>query len=210
MPKLRSNPPRHPEFDPHRALARAAGQGDSAAVGELLKQLLPAMLRVVRQVLGTTHPDAEDVLQEAASGLVEALGTFRHESSVRHFACRVALLTALNARRRFQLRERLTPSAPAGALDAALGDERLRADVLAERRRKVLLELLNELPQAQAEVLALHCVLGYTVAETAEATGVPPNTVRGRLVSAKNALREALSLDTELEEQLRAWSRGAS
>lgn len=197
------------ELDPHWALARAASRGEPASVGALLEHLLPPMLRVVRQVLGTTHPDAEDVLQESAFGLVEALPSFRHECSVRHFACRVALLTALNARRRFQLRERLTPSAPAADIEAIVGDERFRADLLAGRRRAVLLQLLNELPQPQAEVLALHCVLGYTVVETAQATGVPPNTVRGRLVSAKTALRDALALDTELEEQLRAWSQGA-
>jgi RNA polymerase sigma-70 factor (ECF subfamily) len=129
---------------------------------------------------------------------------------VRHFACRVALLTALNARRRFQLRERLTPSATPQQIDQASGDERFRADLLAERRRSILLGLLDELPPAQAEAIAMHCVLGYTVAETAQATGVPPNTVRGRLVSAKAALRQALALDTELKDQLRAWSRGAS
>ena len=38
----------------------------------------------------------------------------------------------------------------------------------------------------------MHCVLGYTVQETAAATGSPLNTVRGRLVSAKAALRQRL------------------
>ena len=197
------------EPDPNWKLARAASQGDASAVGALLERVLPPMLRVVRQVLGTKHPESEDILQEAAFGLVEALPTFRRECSVIHFACRVALLTALNARRRFQLRERLTPNAAPQEVDEFCGDERFRPDILAERRRAVLLGLLDELPRPQAEAIALHCVLGYTVAETAQATGVPLNTVRGRLVSAKAALREALALDTELEEQLRAWSRGA-
>lgn len=211
MPKLRSTaflgPP---EPDPNRPLARAAAAGDADALDTLLGTVLPPMLRVVRQVLGAAHSDAEDVLQEASVGLVEALPTFRHECTVLHFACRVALLTALNTRRRFQLRERLTPSAAPLDLDDVPGDPRVQTDVLAERRRAVLLGLLDDLPQPQAETLALHCVLGYTVEETARATSVPPNTVRGRLVSAKASLREALALDSELEEQLRAWSRGAS
>jgi len=211
MPKLRPTALRgHPEPDPNQPLARAAAVGDAHALGTLLANVLPPMLRVVRQVLGATHSDAEDVVQEAAVGLVEALPTFRHECTVLHFACRVALLTALNTRRRFQLRERLTPGASPLDLDEVAGDTRLQTDVLAERRRAVLLALLDDLPQPQAETLALHCVLGYTVEETARATSVPPNTVRGRLVSAKASLREALALDSELEEQLRAWSRGAS
>jgi RNA polymerase sigma-70 factor (ECF subfamily) len=167
------------------------------------------MLRVVRQILGPAHPDSEDVLQEAAVGLVEALGEFREECTVRHFACRVALLTALNARRRFRLRERLTPHAAPSEVEEMSAVGARQPDQLSERRRAVVLELLNELPQPQAEALAMHCVLGYTVAETAEATGVPANTVRSRLVSAKTQLRSVLADDAELSEQLREWSRGA-
>jgi RNA polymerase sigma-70 factor (ECF subfamily) len=167
------------------------------------------MLRVVRQVLGRYHEDVEDVLQEAACGLIDALPGFRSECSLGHFARRVALLTALNARRRFQLRERLTPNAAPAELDEIEAGHASLAQVLEERRRGAVLQLLNELPQAQAEALAMHAVLGYTVAEIAEATGVVPNTVRSRLVSAKQALRAFLASDAELEEQLRDWSRGA-
>jgi RNA polymerase sigma-70 factor (ECF subfamily) len=179
------------------------------ATRALMRELLPAMLRVVRQVLGAGHPDAEDVLQDAAYALLEALVGFREECTVRHFACRVALLTSLNARRSFLLRERLTPSATPAEVALIVDDDRDQPDRLAERRRAAVLRLLNELPQPQAETLALHCVLGYTVAETAQATGVPANTVRSRLVSAKSLLRDVLSEDGELAEQLREWSRGA-
>lgn len=210
MPRVRPTRSRgQAKSDPSWSLARAASQGDPHATRSLMHEVLPPMLRVVRQILGVAHPDAEDVLQEAAFGLVEALGGFRQECTVRHFACRVALLTALNARRRFRLREQLTPYASPSEMDEMVGDESSQPDQLAERRRAVVLELLNELPQPQAEALAMHCVLGYTVAETAQATGVPLNTVRSRLVSAKASLRDVLAEDAELAEQLREWSRGA-
>jgi len=210
MPDEAPRGPRGPApADPHASFARRAAQGDAAATRALMREVLPAMLRVVRQVLGSRHPDAEDVLQEAAFGMVEALAGFREECTVRHFACRVALLTALNARRRFLLRERLTPSASPEEVEEVSGGSPSAPDQLAARRRAVVLELLNELPQPQAEALAMHCVLGYTVAETAQATGVPPNTVRSRLVSAKALLRGVLAQDAELAEQLREWSRGA-
>ena len=191
------------------ALAQAAAQGDVNAAHSLLESTLPAMLRVVRQILGRQHPDVEDVLQDASSGLLEALPGFRGHSSVRHFACRVALLTALNARRRFQLVNRLTPSHPPSDFEQLASGAQPPAFVLEQRRRDVLLRLLNDLPRAQAEALAMHCVLGFTIAETADAVGAPANTVRGRLVSAKQTLRAALAQDFELEEQLRDWSRGA-
>lgn len=207
MPRV-SGPTNCPPGDPLALLPHACA-GEAAAINELLLQCLPLMLRVVRQVLGRYHDDVEDVLQEAAFGFMEALPSFRAECTLSHFARRVALLTALNARRRFQLRERLTPNVVPEDLEVLGRRELSPAHGLEERRRDAVLQLLNELPQAQAEALALHCVLGFTIAEIAEATGILPNTVRGRLVSAKQTLRAVLADDAELNEQLRDWSRGA-
>ncbi len=73
-------------------------------------------------------------------------------------------------------------------------------------QREALRQLLDELPPEQAEALAMHCVLGCTVEETAAATGVPINTVRGRLVTAKSALRKILAENSELSDLLRGAS----
>jgi RNA polymerase sigma-70 factor (ECF subfamily) len=111
----------------------------------------------------------------------------------------------LNARRRHQLREHLVPRADTDVEDAAATNT--PADAVHEKRWLRGFEaLLDELPAPQAEVIALHCILGYTALETAEVCGVPVNTVRGRLVSAKAALRKRLSADSALEELLRGVS----
>jgi hypothetical protein len=47
------------------ALARAAGEGRADAVRTLIMSVTPAILRTVRGVLGTAHPDVEDVAQES-------------------------------------------------------------------------------------------------------------------------------------------------
>ena len=77
-----------------------------------------------------------------------------------------------------------------------------RRILVASRRRRAVGELLSELPAPQAEALALHCVLGFTVSETAVACGVPENTVRSRLVTAKAALKKRLGEDAALREEL--------
>jgi RNA polymerase sigma-70 factor, ECF subfamily len=209
MPHFSQQQP--PADDPLGPLAEAVQRGDLAATRKLVAVLLPVQLRVVRQVLGVQHPDVEDVLQESAFALLEALAGFRGDSGLRHFAARVALFTAMNARRRVKLRERLVPSMAHDACDDFVSDMASpSAEFLASRRRRALGDLLDELPRAQAEALALHCVLGYTIAETAEAVGAPPNTVRGRLNTAKLALRKRLSEDATLNELLVELERGAS
>lgn len=165
----------------------------------------PSVLRVVRQILGATHPDVADVVQESLFAAIEALEGFEGQCTVRHFLWRVAALTAMNARRRLRLREQITP--PEGAADDFASDEPSPFGItLASRRREAFRSLLDALPAAQSEVLALHCVLGFTIAETAQTTGVPVNTVRSRLLAAKAALRERLHQDPELWELVQGAS----
>ena len=111
-------------------------------------------------------------------------------SHVVHFASRVAVQTAMNVRRR-----------EAAAKRRATGD-RVDLDAIADvlpgarhgsrrpRQRRARPGLLATLPEAQAEALAMHCVLGFTVAEIAEASELPLETVRSRLRLAKNSLRD--------------------
>jgi RNA polymerase sigma-70 factor (ECF subfamily) len=168
-------------------------------------------LRAVRGVLGANHPDVEDITQEAAVGLIQALPTFRAECTVLHFACRIAVLTALAARRQSRARPRIRPesfdetecSEDAKAFSSGQSPVEL---LLAARRRAILRDLCDQLPPAQSEVLVLHCVLGYTVEQVAEATQTPRNTVRSRLRLAKEALRERIRADADIGEALESRS----
>lgn len=200
-------PPPPPAEDDLAELARRALGIDAAAKRRLLTAIAPPVLRVVRQILGRGHPDEDDIVQEALLGTLAGLARFRGESTVRHFARRVALLTALNARRRHALRERIAPSTPLDEASTFAASSPTPAEALdAGRRRESFLRLLDELPPAQAEALALHCVLGHTLEETAELSGVPANTVRSRLGSAKASLRERIENDLSLHELLRGAS----
>ena len=65
-------------------------------------------------------------------------------------------------------------------------------------------QLLCELPEAQAEVLAFHSVLGHTVEETAAALAIPIDTVRSRLRNGLGKLRARVASDAELLKACRA------
>jgi RNA polymerase sigma-70 factor (ECF subfamily) len=168
----------------------------------LLGAVGPPMLRVVRTVLGPHAGDAEDVLQEASEGFLSAIGSFRGECGVLHFACRVAVFSALAWRRRVTFRTAQT--AEDAEMEDRLADPWLSPVELAiaARRREALETLLDELPAPQAEVLVLHCALDFTIEEIAAAVGRPLETVRSRLRLAKRALRERIGGSAELAEIL--------
>jgi RNA polymerase sigma-70 factor (ECF subfamily) len=196
-----SLPARPDELAP---LARAATD-DPDAAATLVGALCGGMLRIVRKVLGRRHPDVDDVTQDAVIALLAALLTFRGECSVEHFANRVALLTALAARRRARARARtVEPETEAfGEVAAETGDQASPlATTVAARRRLLVRQLLDELPDVIAEALASHFILGYTVDEIAVASSVPANTVWSRLRLGKQALRRKLERDAELAEML--------
>jgi RNA polymerase sigma-70 factor (ECF subfamily) len=60
--------------------------------------------------------------------------------------------------------------------------------------------LLEDLPEEQADVLALRVVLGLSLEEVAQATGAPLNTVRSRVRLAKEALRRRIESTPELAD----------
>jgi RNA polymerase sigma factor (sigma-70 family) len=181
-------------------LARAAAARDATAASSLVMHVAPLMLRVVRSVLGARHPDVEDVTQDAVIQLLASLPSFRGESTVLYYAGRIALFTALGSRRREETRvSRIDPDDPSEQIIDHAGTSPL-ADAIANRRREVLLRLLDELPKPMAEALALHFVLGYTVDEIAKAANISPNTVWSRLRLGKEALLRRLERDRRLAD----------
>jgi RNA polymerase sigma-70 factor (ECF subfamily) len=185
--------------EPLAELAALCREGDAGAQRTLLVAVGPAMLRVIRGV--------EDTLQDSMVALHLSLGGFRGECTTTHFACRIAVQTAMNARRRAGYRTRHTPNSPPEELAHLARDDRSPADlVAADRRRQGLRSLVAELPEPQAEVLALHAVLGYTIEETAAVTAAPINTVRSRLRNALAKLRLRVESDHALRETIEGGS----
>lgn len=177
-------------------LLERATRGDTAAIGVLLKQLAPGMIRAARSLMGTTHADTDDVVQQSLIGLVQALPAFRGECSITHFASRIVTRTALAARRRNAIRgdrvdDAIEPDAFAVEPSQAEAFE-------AERRRHAVRSLMEQLPEEQAETLALRVVLGFSLEEVAQATGVPLNTVRSRVRLAKTSLKKRIESDPRL------------
>jgi RNA polymerase sigma factor (sigma-70 family) len=191
--------------DPLPSLLPRALAGDAVALRGLLAALAPEVARVARAVVGSSAADLDDVVQECLLGLLHALPAFRGECGLRRFANRIAVRTALRARRRGLARVAQNEAFSAEVRGSELHHAKSRAPDehwLAEQRRVLLCRLLAELPEAQAETLALRVVLGLSLEETAQATAVPVNTVRSRMRLARAALRARIETDPALRDLL--------
>lgn len=184
-------------------LVLAAQRGDRAALSRLLRQLAPTLLATTRRIVGpglaANASDAEDACQEALVDLARGLGGLEDPRRVQAYAVRTAARRAIRARR----------SAPRERLELELdglraGAEGPDASVARQRRARALLELLDELPEAQAEALYLRVALGYSLPEVADTMGVPLNTVRSRVRLAREALRRKLDKRPALRHLLEA------
>jgi RNA polymerase sigma factor (sigma-70 family) len=191
--------------DPWLALIEGARAGDSAATEELLAALAPPLLRAVRALLGPTHPELEDLLQEVLVAVIDALPSFRGESTFLHFAIRIAARKATSVRHRSHAVVGWLERLYRGERALITGPHSPGEETLAERRRALLRTLLSELPDAQAEALVMRVALGYSLTEIAALTHTPLNTVRSRLRLAKEAAHARIVSDArwaELEGEL--------
>ena len=183
-------------------LAQAVARGDARALRSFLTRIVPHLLRVARRVLGPAHPFVEDVAHDAAYAVVDQLPTFRGEGTILNFSRRVAVLTAMNMRRRDAAQKRARSQDPRDpdTIQAENADPERSAASFA--LVPIMRELLDELPEALGEAFALNVILGYTVQEIAELSHAPVETVRSRLRLAKQRLKERALAHPGLRDSL--------
>ena len=181
-------------------LVERAQQGEPDAINQLIAELAPGVLRALTALLGRQHPDLEDLAQDVLLAVIHALPDFRGESTLLHFAVRIAARKSVLVRRRsrsvlgwlegFWRGEHPVRQPPTSAHEQFRG----------ERQRTLLRLLLSELPDAQAEALLLRVVCGHSIEEISTLTHTPFNTVRSRLRLAKEALRQRIEAEPEWAE----------
>lgn len=183
------------------ALAKEAAAGNVTATTKLLRVVAPRLAAMVRAILGSSHPDFDDAVQQTLIGFVQALPAFRGDCDPTGYGRIIAVRAAIAFRKRTRA-EHATRDDEAEA-DAIVGAEPSPREQVAREKRKALLrELLAELPEQQAEALAMRVVLGCSLEEVASASGVPLNTVRSRVRLAKERLKARIEKDPAMLEML--------
>ncbi|HVW27819.1 MAG TPA: RNA polymerase sigma factor [Polyangiaceae bacterium] len=183
------------------ALVQLAASGDPGATRRFLDIIRKPLTRMVTGILGANHADLDDVIQKSLLAVLRALGAFRGECHPIGYASRIAMRTALHARKESAMRRgRVQSLAQAAPCDREIAWP--IEDLANDRRKRALRDLLSELPREQAEALGLRVVLGWSIEEIAAAMGSPPNTIKSRIRLAKEALRERIEADPTLVEGL--------
>jgi RNA polymerase sigma-70 factor (ECF subfamily) len=205
MVKLEHRPgttERSSRFASEVELTSAAASGDRAARQELVERLLDGTRRKIGYLVAGDR-DADDMTQLALVEVLESAGTFRGDCSLRFWADRITTRTAMRELRRRKRGAELARSAGWTPVPERSGDE--VADLVRVRAR--LATLLDKLTPERRVALILHHAEGYGIAEVAEITGAPINTVRDRLRVARRQLRKRLQHDPELRNWLNSRLR---
>lgn len=156
-------------------------RGERRAAESLLAELLPRARNLIRYLV-RGDGEVDDLTQEALIAVLRGLPTFRGEGSLRAWADRVVVRSALATMKRVR-RERALKVALKEDDGAARSE---RPDDYAARRQ--LVRALDQLPDEQRLALVLHHVLGMSVPEVAEDLGAPFETIRSRLRLGKASL----------------------
>ncbi len=170
--------------------------GDADARAELVDRVLDPVLKTTSYLAGGRE-DARDLAQSALIRILQAAADYRGDASIEYWAKRITVHTCAKAfeknRRRRGLIERTHDSSPE--------TEGIEERTEAYRARRRLAELLGTLEYKVRAVMVLHYLDDRSIAEVADLTEAPVNTVRGRLRDGRKALRKKILNDP----LLRVW-----
>ncbi|MEY4330119.1 MAG: polymerase sigma factor CnrH [Bacteroidota bacterium] len=150
------------------------------------------------------NQDAEEITQDVFIKVYERLDKFRGESHLKTWIYRITVNTALDLIKS-QKRDKRGGGITFFQLDN-LSPQRsfLHPGVLAEHHDEVaiLMQLIDQLPKKQKEVLILCKIQGFSIQEASEMMQLAPKTVEGLVSSAKKNLFEKIQKEEEIDFNL--------
>jgi RNA polymerase sigma-70 factor (ECF subfamily) len=173
--------------------------GDAAAFELIMRRHNRRLFRLARSVL-RNGTEAEDVVQETYACAFAKLDDFRGPDGFSAWLARIAYNEALG---RVRGRDRVVSlhdyvSDGDGDTDVRRIETMISPHPDPERvtaygeLRRMLEEAIDTLPDDFRAVFVLRAVEGMSIAETAEALSIPPETVKTRFHRARHRLQEAL------------------
>jgi RNA polymerase sigma-70 factor, ECF subfamily len=175
-------------------LTARVARSDADAKRELALRLIRSVTRTVRTLL-RGDAEADDAVQLSMMEILRSASTYRGEASLERWAGRITVRTTLHFVRQRRARGELIE--PDSEQAESAGGEGVHTNGVTASSLDALLAPLSD---ARRTCVVLRHVFEYTVEEIAELTGVSPNTVKDRLLQARNELRERVRRDEEVVE----------
>jgi len=181
-------------------LVRRAKAGEYAAFEALVSKYERPIYTLARRIVGSVE-DAEDIVQDSFSSVVEHLGEFREEASFYTWLSRIATNQALKLLRK----RRGLPTVPLDEDRDADGQALPHPEFIAPwaqdpieaaadpALRRRIDQALTELDEKYRVVFVLRDVEGLSTEATARALGISVPNVKVRLLRARLQLRERLT-----------------
>jgi RNA polymerase sigma-70 factor (ECF subfamily) len=186
--------PATPAPDLTELVARVREQACQDSARQLVDQLFPMVLRIVRAHLPRRSSE-EDLCQEVFMKAFARIEQWRGQLPFAHWVSRVAVTTCLDAlrwqKRRPELRWADLSETEAEVLDNVLQDERDVSSADALGARELAHKLLATLKPADRLVLTMMDMEGRSVADVQAATGWSATLVKVRAFRARRKLRKA-------------------
>jgi RNA polymerase sigma-70 factor (ECF subfamily) len=172
-------------------LLAAAAAGDPAAARRLTLRLVPRVLRLAGRVLGDAA-EAEDVAQEAMLRLWRIAPDWRRgEAQVSTWLHRVALNLCTDRLRRRRGVDLETAFGPEGAVES--GAPSVETAMRRAERAAALRAALAELPERQAQAVALRHLEGLSNPEIAAVMEIGVEAVESLTARGRRALAARLA-----------------
>ncbi|MGC8762348.1 MAG: RNA polymerase sigma factor [Acidobacteriota bacterium] len=162
-------------------------RGDGQAFRDFVREVGPSLRRYLETVV-RSPAEAEELAQEAFLRLVQSLGGFRGECSVRSFLFRIAHNLALNHLASASARREEAGEVP----DRPSADPSPQVRLLQEERSLHLRRLLSALPPQQRAVVALRTWEDLSFKEIAAVLGLAEGTAKAHYFFALRNLRRRL------------------
>lgn len=175
-----------------RDLIQQCLSGNQDAFRRLIEPHQDFVFRVAISVLGSRE-EAEEAAQDAFVRAYGGLSSFSGKVPFQAWMYRIAVRTALNARRRRRRRifERLTPPAWFGGL--ASSETETPDALFAKRDARIRLRaIIDRLPAKLHEVVVLTYLQELACGEIAEILNIPEGTVKSRLYRAREKLQKEI------------------
>jgi RNA polymerase sigma-70 factor (ECF subfamily) len=164
---------------------------DREVARRLLERIGPRVRHTIRLLVGRDD-ELEDYTHTCFVAILENLGKYKGTGPIEAWA---GQLTYRVLMRQLKRRRRSERTVTLVAEDTGVALSTPEREVVQRSRTDLWAAHLHKLPEKRRDTLVLRLVYGYSVAEVADLTEAPLNTVRDRIRVGLRELRRSLAVD---------------